>query len=507
VARERVLDALAGWFGARPRALENERPEAAVALGAAFYGRLRHDPRAPRRLIIRAGSARAYYVGVAGDDASAVCVMARGTEEGTRLVLDREFSVVANQPAAFTLYSATGRSEAVGEHLTLGGAVDVQRHAPLVTALRYGKRSRRVPLPVRLTAAFTETGTLELWLESTTTEHRWRLAFNLRGMESNPLDQEAEAQDADPSAVVIADEAIARAAQLIRDVFGQGSASPQTLTAEIETTLGHGKAAWPLGAIRQLADVLLEVTAGRGKTAAHEARWLNLTGFCLRPGFGSSSDSWRVSELRKVYASGLAFPRDVQNQVEWIVLWQRAGAGFSTGQQRELASRMTGLLGLGQKKAPRLNPQIEREAWRLLASLERLDAAQRVKFGDDLLDRIRREPRNASWLWSLGRLGARVPLYGPLNSVVPPSVAERWIERLLQLKELTAEGAAAVAHLGARTGDPARDIAQDVAERAALRLEERGMAAEQLRTVMPSDAAEQGRIFGESLPEGLRLSQ
>ena len=37
--------------------------------------------------------------------------MPRGTEEGTRFELDREFSVVSNQPAAFTLYSsASGRT-------------------------------------------------------------------------------------------------------------------------------------------------------------------------------------------------------------------------------------------------------------------------------------------------------------------------------------------------------------------------------------------------------------
>ena len=28
-------------------------------------------------------------------------------------------------------------------------------------------------------------------------------------------------------------------------------------------------------------------------------------------------------------------------------------------------------------------------------------------------------------VWALGRIGARVPLYGPLNTVVPAEVAER----------------------------------------------------------------------------------
>ena len=507
IARDRVLDALQSWFGDRPLVLENQRPEAAVALGAAFYGRLRADQSASKRLLIRAGSARAYYVGIAGDGRPAVCVMPRGTEEGTRIPVDREFTVVTNEAAAFTLYSSTQRTDTAGHHATLGEADDVQRHAPLVTALRFGKRSRRVPLAVRLTAVFTETGTLELWLESASTEHRWRLAFNLRGAESDPLEDAADAAE-ESSGVVIADEAILRAGERIRDVFDTGTVGPDVLVGDLETTLGHGKAAWPLAAIRRLADVLLEVAPARNRSAAHEARWLNLTGFCIRPGFGSSKDGWRVSELRKVYVAGLAYPRDIQNQVEWTILWQRVAAGFSTGQQRELAQRTIGILGLGQRKAPRLNAQIEREAWRLLASLERLDAGQRARLGEDLLERIRREPRSATWLWAIGRLGARVPFYGPLNNTVPPQAAEQWVLRLLALKPFGPDAANAVAQLAARTGDPARDLSLGTLEQAAGQLEGLGMAdlAEQLRVSLPGDRQDAARIFGESLPEGLRLA-
>jgi hypothetical protein len=236
-------------------------------------------------------------------------------------------------------------------------------------------------------------------------------------------------------------------------------------------------------------------------------RWLNLTGFCVRPGFGSTLDQWRISELRKVYAAGLAFPKEIQNQVEWLVLWQRVSAGFSTGQQRELALRVSGQLGLGQRKAPRLNPQIEREAWRLLASLERLEPAQRARYGEELLERVRRDPRNAHWLWALSRLGARQPLYGPLNAVVSPAVAERWIEQLLTAKEITADRAHCIAHIGAKTGDPARDISGTLAETAADRVTAAGEieAATQLRVVAESSASERGRLFGETLPEGLKL--
>jgi hypothetical protein len=204
----------------------------------------------------------------------------------------------------------------------------------------------------------------------------------------------------------------------------------------------------------------------------------------------------------------MAFPREIQNQVEWLVLWQRVSAGFNAGQQRELALRVSGQLGLGQRKAPRLNPQIEREAWRLLASLERLDAGQRVKYGEELLERVRRDPRNVHWLWALSRLGARQPLYGPLNAAVSAAVAERWIEQLLNVNEITGDRAQCIAHIGARTGDPARDINETTAETAAGRLTAAGEneLATHLRVVAASSPSERGRLFGETLPEGLKLA-
>ena len=512
IAREQLLHALTSWFGDRPRVLDNANPEGAVAVGAVFYGRLRQNPAAATRLLIRAGSARSYYIGVAGVEGrqQAVCVIPRGTEEGTRFELARELSVISNRPGAFTLYSSPDRSGAVGALIDVHAGADLQRHAPLVTVFRYGKRSRQVPLTVHLSAAFTETGTLELWCRTPDTDHSWRLAFTLRGLEADPFDPAPGGEAGDEVSIVVNEEALAEAARLAEDVFGSGfgTVTPQSLLGQIENTLGHGKQSWPLPALRRLADVLLKMAGGRTKGAAHEVRWLNLVGFCVRPGFGSALDDWRVTELRKIYASGLAFPRETQNQVEWLVLWQRVGAGFTAGQQRELAQRVSGQLGLGQRKPARLNAQVEREAWRLLASLERLDAGQRARLGDALVDRAVRDPGNASWLWAMGRLGARQPLYGPLNAVVPPTVAERWITSLGQIKELTAEAAAALAHIGAKTGDVARDIPDSAAAVLAGRLEQDGWgdAAAMVRAVVGTSRSEAGRVFGEALPEGLRLA-
>lgn len=513
IARERILAALASWFGERPQVLVNDAPEAAVAIGAAFYAGLRRDPAAAAGLLIRAGSPRAYYVAVeraegGTDGASAVCVMPRGTQEGTRLVLDREFTVIANQPAAFTLVSSTERGDRAGDLVTFGPDEEVHRHAPLVTALRYGQRSRRVPIAVGLTVLFTEVGTLELWCESKTTEHRWRLQFNLRAQEAiEPQAAEASEERA-ADQVVVSDEAIADAERLLREAFATPAAGVDPLVGELENALGHGKHAWPLPVIRRLADVLLELGEGRRASPRHEARWLNLTGFCMRPGFGTSRDPFRVTEVRKVYAAGLAHPKDVQCQVEWLILWQRVSAGFAATQQQELANRLAGMLGLGTRKAPRMKPHLVRETWRVLAGLERLDRAQRARLGDELIARVRREPQNDSFLWAIGRFGARVPFYGPLSSVVAPQAAERWLDALVALRSPRPEAWAAIAHLAVKTDDPARDLPAEARERAIAALEAAGASADAVRGVRepaPVDRLSGARIFGEPLPEGLRL--
>jgi hypothetical protein len=95
-----------------------------------------------------------------------------------------------------------------------------------------------------------------------------------------------------------------------------------------------------------------------------------------------------------------------------------------------------------------------------------------------------------------------------LNTVVPPAVAERWLRQLLGMRLITPDIALAIIQIGARTGDPARDVAASVGDAAVQRLEGADVdaaAREALRTPKAPDRAGAARVFGESLPEGLRL--
>ncbi len=169
-ARERVIEALTAWFGTSPRRLAGHvDPSIAVAAGAAHYGRLRSGIAPHGAYRVRAGSSRTYYVGLArkkGEEGiPAVALLGRGTDEGTSIRMPHEFAVRTNTPVSFTLYSSQVLSDEPSTIVSLPEDGRVREHAPLVTVLRYGRKSRQVDLPVTLAVDFTEVGTLERDLE------------------------------------------------------------------------------------------------------------------------------------------------------------------------------------------------------------------------------------------------------------------------------------------------------------------------------------------------------
>jgi hypothetical protein len=515
VTRERIVEAISAWFGGAqsgwwPRLLNNEAVESAVARGAAYYGRVRRGT----GLRIKAGSAHTYYVGLRSDDGlQGICVLPAGIEEGTTLpLLNREFSVLANRPVSFTLYSSRIRHDAHGEVAALDEA-NVHRHPPLVTLLRYGKKMRDVYLIVGLRASFTEVGTLELWCESRDTPHRWRLQFELRG-------EEAQAQQLDTpkpqpvptrsSAVTTSDATVESAAQLIGSVFGGpadgDTLAPETLVSQMEAALGAKRGLWPISAIRRFTDVLIEVAAGRKKSPRHEVRWLNLSGFCLRPGFGLPGDAARVNDLRTLASNELVFVDDLQCQIGVLVLLRRIVGGINASEQQALYRKHTSRAG--SKRKGRVNRQLEYEEWRLVASLEHQLASTRALLGDQLVAKIRKEPGDAIWLWTLGRLGARIPLYGPLHSVVAAEIAGEWLKALLDLSTFTTVTGSAIVLIARRTDDPTRDIDDAIREQAISRLMTLGVAEETIQLLsnyIPPGREDAVRSFGESLPPGLQV--
>ena len=495
ILRQRVADVMEHWYGKRPVIFENRDLDLAVAVGAAYYSYVRQTGAG---LLVRGGLPRSYFIGLAGnlagsDDAlRTLCLVPRGAEEGSTLEVDPgNLQLVANKAVAFRLYSSRTRTEDkagdVVEFSKEDG--DLHLHAPLNAVLRFGKAGERL-VPVKLGARLTEVGTLEIWADSKETEHRWRLQFELR--------KTAQTAASRPAAVV-SEEALVAAETLIPATFRDETLEPQQLPAKLEQTLGLGRNSWPLAAIRKLADQMLEIADGRKRSAAHELRWLNLCGFCLRPGFGFPGDDYRIEQARRVYAGGLQFANQVQNEIEWWIFWGRVAGGLNRNQQTDIFQRLSPtLLPRASKRQPRVNPSLLREMWRAAASLELLPIQTKTQLGDELIARIKQGDFVDTGLWCLARLGARKLFYGPINQVLPPATATRWIEAIAKVTK--AEDA--VAAMARRTGDGTRDLsgpALDVVRRSFPEIDLEADSQDQL--------AAMGKVFGEELPAGLVFNE
>jgi hypothetical protein len=265
-------------------------------------------------------------------------------------------------------------------------------------------------------------------------------------------------------------------------------------------------------------EALVDAEAGRRQSPVHEVRWLNLLGFALRPGYGLAVDDWRVAETWRIVQGKLVHPTAACRQEGWI-LWRRTCGGLQAGQQQALAEPLLGplrslhrLLADGKGRAEfNFQPHESAEIWRLLGSLELLPLVLKIELGEMLLDflpRRKMEKVRPAMLWALGRIGARTPLYGPLNTVVPVETAETWLARLLDDSRGEPADWLAVMQIARRTDDRYRDISAKLRDRASRFLQGDAAPAhflELVRTAGHLDAEEQGLVFGESLPKGLRL--
>jgi molecular chaperone DnaK (HSP70) len=516
VFRDRVRDVVERWYGCRPQVFENQDLDLAVAVGAAYYGYVRTTGSG---VLVRGGLPRAYYLGLQDDNPEAVravCLVPRGSEEGQEVRLDQtDLQLVANKPVAFRLYSSLLRAEdrpgdvvtfPVPENAT-DAAAEPRLHAPLHAVIRFGKGGEKL-IPVTVGARLSEVGTLEAWAESKVSEHRWRLQFQLRKSTADVEGAVAAVPMVRPTAVV-GEEAQRRAEGLLDQVFGPSISnfSPEQLPSQMEQALSLGRQSWPLAILRAFADKLLALSDGRRKNAAHEARWLNLTGFCLRPGFGFPGDEFRIEQIRRIYSGGVTFGNQMQCEVEWWIFCGRLAGGFNRNQQADIFQRLAPTLLPKQRRKQRVNPSLLREMWRTAASLELLPQQTKVQLGDTLIAKLKQNEMVDTCLWCLSRLGARALFRGPVNQVVSPSIAARWVETILS-KPHTPALLEAVIEMSRQTGDAARDLppgALQLVRRACEASPDRERLLRRLSGEADSLTAS-SRTYGEALPEGLVLA-
>jgi molecular chaperone DnaK (HSP70) len=529
MAQDRIVENLAEWFGQEPIVLESQSLDLAVALGAAAYGLARLG----KGLRIRGGTARAYYVGVespAGRRGKhAICLIPFGVEEGGEVQIDsRVFELITDRAVSFPLYTSTaplGHDPGDVVEITDDVFSDLP---PLYTVLRSERGALTQTVPVQLGARLTELGTLQLWCAARSSSQRWDLEFALRAARPEAGGAPAAPAVGDAS-LAVDDEQQARAAELIRASFrparqGEG---PRTLTKELEALLGAERMAWPGALIRTLWGPLWECAGNRRASPEHEAAYFNLAGILLRPGFGDPFDPGRIDNLWTIFRGGIEHEDDLWCRIGWWIVWRRVAGGLARGQQLELSNRLAppllsgaalkaagkagkskkGRKGKGEDE-PGMNRQELVEMWRSVANLERIPASTKEGLGDVAL-RNAVAGRGDFAFWALGRFGARVPLYGPVEEVVSRDKAEGWLDRLLGLDWSKQRNIAlAVVQIGRLAGDPRRDIGDKL--RAALVDRLRAVQCPEsllslLLEVKVLQESERGQMFGDALPAGLRL--
>jgi hypothetical protein len=281
---------------------------------------------------------------------------------------------------------------------------------------------------------------------------------------------------------------------------------------------------WPTTLLRELWQTLIELEPIRRLGVEHEARWLSLTGFCLRPGFGLAVDDWRVAQTWRFFPASVVHAKNESCRAEWWILWRRIAGGLSAGQQVTLAEPLVadwrtwarkGGDAKGRSAAFQFGAHESAEVWRLLGSLELLRPSAKQELGQLIFDRLLTPKSPATLvdagLFAVGRFGGRVPVYGTLDAMLDAEIADAWANRLME-RTLPADSAGrsqfALVQLTRRTGDRYRDVSEATRSRATAWLAERSAGQHLLDLVSEGGAlaaAEQQSAFGESLPRGLRL--
>lgn len=441
IFQKAIQESLHVWFPQTTlQNLTSSSLDLAVARGAAYYGKVRRG----FGVAVGGGIPRTYYLKIDVKEESgqvisqALTLLPRGSQEGKIFQPDEIFALRSNIPVAFHLLTSHVRLDDQEGDLIEIDPVEMQGLPPIQTILRFGRKQIESEsdstIPVRLGIRLTAIGTIELWLESRKSEHKWQLEFQMRSITGQDplLIQEKAKRNDQTFEVGYLDEA----KSLIESLFQPGSViKPGQIMEKLELQIGMNRREWGTSLLRELWGPLLKIAPYRKLSHEHEARWWNLAGFFLRPGFGFPLDDFRLKELWKILLAELKSAKTSESLVQMCICSRRIAGGLNKGQQTQLASDLIG--SVFDKKSGKIDIKRKSDLYlysekiRALAALERLDLPFKMRLGEALVDYIVRQSPASYDYWALGRIGARHLLYGSVGQVIPKEMIATWIEKLL----------------------------------------------------------------------------
>jgi hypothetical protein len=508
-----ILAAFQSWFKYEPTVLESENLDLAVSRGAAYFAKVR------RGLGTRIGGGvpRAYYIEInlpQEKEKKALTLLERGTEEGTSVQSEQEFLLKANTPVSFQLLSSTTRlSDKIGDLLQLDPE-SLHPLPPIQTRLNFGKKQQEVKeVNVCLETTLSEIGLLELWLKSKDSPHRWKLEFQLKsvsGQDHSGKEVSGVRKDE------LFDETYLDSAKevLIRAYSENRTIKPSQVMQALEKALDKPREKWSPSILRGLWPVLLQQSAFRKASPAYEARWWNLAGFFLRPGFGYPLDDHRMKEFWRVCLDKSVHDQQQECFLQRLIAFRRVSGGLNKGQQVQIATQLIQTLLPKKSKAFLLKSKLERHQYqekiRVLAAFERIDIKNKQRLGEALIVRLKSGNAEECDFWALGRLGARQLLYGSVGDVIPKQVCEEWLKTLLTLSfEEKEDVIFLIGQLARQTKQREINISSELAQDI-LRQYKQSSSYLKLQSYMeketPLSQEEQEKMFGDQLPSGLTIA-
>jgi molecular chaperone DnaK (HSP70) len=497
VLKSRLLEQLNAWSSEPILACSADEPNDAVAKGAAMY----LNALAGESTRIESGVAHSLYLKVGEDQF--VGILPKGTLKGETIRLEQEFFVTLGQQVQFPLYRSDDHIDCVvGEVRDQEGLHYI---STLMTELDGSIDSQETA--VTLAVQMTEVGVLQVVLNANNQKDQWRLDF------STQVSSSQESEQSDDSGLLHAN--MGQAEEHLAKCFSSAGQKQnpdlvKSLKQDLDQLLGN-RDDWNLATSRRLVDKLLSLKSGRTKSAQHERQWLQLMGYCLRPGFGATDDLARVQQVVNVTKAGAQFDTAPVWGQYWT-LYRRIAGGLTIEQQTYLFKQFSQYYSpTGQRsrdKMKALTTKSSDDLIRLVGALEGLSNEDKVTTIDWLLKRLQKTSEPDTAWWTIGRIASRHLLSGKQEQ----RIAE---EKLFPILEVTLKedwkkrkqaGLAAVLMSQVSVGES--DKLSVLRRKVANKLKKDKCPAqwfERLESQIEINSDELNALVGESLPIGLRL--